>query len=588
MAIIEELSKSVLASIKHTRAEFPTLRFSTFHDLWQITNELKSLNLIQKAAKYLEQQDQNSLLKIFQILFHNHAPFQCTAPTAQPRQIQFSSQSSLVQQAIKFYNQGYVIVCDDLNLWKQTYYAVSDHQTSMAADWIGKFYTYITKKKLMDAIEMLRHPLLKRVDEDFYEQVMHWEYILRKNQQKSVEEKLPDHPLCQALLNATFQELFHHLPTPIQQLLSTLTDYITLFDDTDNCLEWFRGAVTLSTCPPQIRLGLHSALEFKPDQVIFCLKHNQFRPLQSQFLLKKIKDKNLTELLFQWKGTSHLNILGHTQNTVFHHPFVQEDILEQRQIKRITTVDIRPIANPNVTSRPTIISATGFNQLMQDPYGFYARYILKLRYLERINSQHSQQEFGLTVHKILEIYLKQGIEIASKHLHSLILGRHTILWKGRILRILHWVHTQMNDLNPIKIEGEKDFQSSIGFITLKARIDACIFTAQGNLVINFKTGTPPSKMEVINGYAPQLAIEMFLASKTYTNTSIQAEFWQLKGTKPIGSILSNIALPADLLQKEFEKITLHYLTKNSPFLTCPWPLKTPQYNDYKYLERITQ
>lgn len=585
--IIEELSKSILSSIKQTRIEFPTIRFAGFHNLWQIANELKSLNIIQKAAEYLEQQGHTGLLNILQTLIHSHIPFQCTALVTPPRQIQFLSQFSLVQQAMEFYKQGFIVVCDDLSLWKQIHYAVSDYQTNMAADWISKYYTYTTTKKLINAIEILRHPLLKRVDEHFHECIVHWEYILRKNQQQSLEDDLPDHPLYQILLNVTFKEIFHHLPLSVQQQVSSLTDYLPLLDGTDHCLEWFRETVILSTCPPQLRLGLHSALEFKPNQVIFCLKHNQFRPLQGQFLLKKVMDKNLTDLLLQWKGTSHLNILGHTQNTAFHHPFVQGDMLEQHQVKRLTSISVKPIANPSISSRPTTISATGFNQLMQDPYGFYARYILKLRYLERTNSQLSQQEFGLTVHKILEIYLKQGIENALKYFHSLILGKYAILWKGRILRILHWVHAQMNDLKPVKIEGEKDFQSSVGPITLKARIDACVFTAQGNLVINFKTGNPPSKADVTNGYAPQLAIEMFLVSKAYSNTSTQAEFWQLKGTKPIGSVVSNIAIPTDHLQKEFEKITLHYLTKNTPFLTCPWPSKTPKYNEYKYLERIS-
>lgn len=587
MMITEELPKSILASIKQARIEFPTIRFAGFHNLWQVANELKNLNTIQKAAEYLEQQGQTGLLKILQTLISTPTPLQCPVPITQPRQIQFSSQFALIQQVIEFYNQGFVVICDDLNLWKQIHYAVSDHQINIAADWISKFYTYTTTKKLINTIEMLRHPLLKNVDEHFHKCVMHWEYTLRKNQQQSLEGAFPDHPLCQTLLNTTFKEVFDHLPPSAQQQVLPLTEYITLLDGTDHCLEWFKGAITLSTCPSQLRLGVHSALEFKPNQVIFCLKHNQFRPLQSQFLFKKKMDKNLTELLLAWKGTSHLNILGHTQNIIFYHPLVQDERLEQHQVKRLTTVDAKPIANPNVNSRPTTISATGFNQLMQDPYGFYARYILKLRHLERIHPQLLQQEFGLIVHKILEIYIKQGFENALKYFYSLILGRHTILWKGRILRILHWVHAQMNDLKPVKIEGEKDFQSSVGPITLKARIDACVFTPQGNLVINFKTGNPPSKIDVTNGYAPQLAIEMFLASKESPNISTQAEFWQLKGTKPIGNILSNIAIPTDLLQKEFEKITLHYLTKNTPFLTCPWPSKTPKYNEYKHLERIT-
>ncbi len=376
------------------------------------------------------------------------------------------------------------------------------------------------------------------------------------------------------------------MPHSLEQRLLPLADYVSLLDGTDHCLEWFKAAVSLGTCPPQIHLGLHAALEFNPNQVVFCLKHNQFRPLQSQFLFKNRVSENLTELLTQWKGQAHLNIFGYTQETTFHHPFVQDSILEQRQMQRLTMIDEKPIANPVVSSRPTTISATGFNQLMQDPYGFYARTILKLRYLEQTCAQTYAKEFGLTVHKVIEMYLKNGLEDALKYFHALKLGKRTILWKGRILRILHWVDAQMNDLKPLKADSEKEFQAFLGPITLKARIDACVFTSQGNLVVNFKTGNPASKTDATNGYAPQLAIELFLASKAYTNISTQAEFWQLKGTQPVGNVLSNIAIPTNSLQKDLEKITFHYLTKNTPFLTCPWPSKTPQYNEYKNLERV--
>ena len=574
----------ILNSIKQARSEFPKMRFAGFHNLWQIANELKSLNTIGHANQNIEQRN---LLKIVQLLTQNHIPFQCTATAMPPQQIQFSSQFSLVQQAIQFYSQGFVLVCDDLNLWGQIRHSVSDNQISTATDFVEKLYTHATQKNLANTVEILRHPLLKNVDEHFHDCVTNWEYTLRKNQQQSLDKSnLPEHPLCQLLLNKTFEEIFQNLPHSIRQQIAPLADYVPLLDGTEHCLEWFKGAVTLGVCPPQIRLGLHAALEFNPNQVIFYLKHNQFRPLQSQFLFKKPIEVNLAELLCQWKSASHLNILGYTQETTFHHPLVQDSILEQRPAQRLTMIDEKPIANPDVSSRPTTISATGFNQLMQDPYGFYARYVLKLRQLERTNSQSSQQEFGLTVHKLLEVYLKQGLDNALKYFHTLKLGGRTILWKGRILRILHWVQTQMNDLAPTRIESEKDFQASIGPITLKARIDACVFTPQGNLVVNFKTGNPPSKTNATSGYAPQLAIEMFLAGKTYANSSTQAEFWQLKGTQPVGSVLSNIAIPTDSLQKEFEKITYHYLMKNTPFLTCPWPSKTPQYNEYKYLERI--
>ncbi len=586
-----------LASIQLARSEFPTMGFADFCNLWQIADEIKTLGTMPIASASLEQRNQQSILKIIKKIHEVDLPFQCTAKLDTSKQAQYSSLFSLSQQALELFNQGFVLVCDDVNLWQQITQTVSNNQTSTAQDWIQKLYTYTTKKNLVNTIEMLRHPLLEKVDSDFHKTILNWEYSLRKNQQQTLGTDFPNHPLCHQLLNivgnqtfsATFSEVFQKLSLSIQQQLSRLIDSTELLDSTLDCLEWFKGAVNLEKHHSQIHLGLHAALKFKPEQVVFCLKHNQIRPLQSHLLFKNVNGKNLSDLLFQWAAKKQLNVLSYSSDATFEHPLVQVDMLEKHQVKRISMVGEKPIANPIVSSRPTTISATGFNQLMQDPYGFHARYILKLRHLERSCAQNFAKEFGLATHKIIEVYLKQGLETALQHLHTLKLSSHPILWKGKISRILEWIQTQVNDLHAIKIQSEHELSTqliTIQQITLKARVDACIFTSQGNLVVNFKTGMPPSKTEATNGYAPQLAIEMFLCAKTYTNTSTQAEFWQLKGTQPAGIVSSNIAVPVEALQIELEKVTHHYLTQNSPFLTCPWPSKTPKYNEYKNLERL--
>ena len=240
----------ILTSINDARSSFPALRFTGFHNLWQTTHELKTLNTLQKTSEHLEQQGQYNLLKIIQTLADHFISFQCMANAIKPQQLQFSSQFSLVQQATQFYKQGFILVCDDLNLWEQIRHAVSNHQIHIALDWIEKLYTYTTQKSLSNALEMLGHPLLKNVDEHFHGSAVNWEYTLRKNQQHSFDENdLPSHPFYQLLLNKTFGEIFNHFPISIEQQLPVL-DYIPLLDSADHCLEWFKGAVNLGTCSP--------------------------------------------------------------------------------------------------------------------------------------------------------------------------------------------------------------------------------------------------------------------------------------------------------------------------------------------------
>jgi hypothetical protein len=544
-----------LASIQLARSEFPTMRFADFCNLWQITDEIKTLGTMSIASANLEQRNQRNILKIIKKIHEVDLSFQCTAKLDTSKQNQFSSLFLLSQQALELCKQSFVLICDDVTLWQQITQTVSNNQTSAALDWVQKLYIYTTQKNLVNAIEMLRHPLLEKVDTDFHKTVLNWEYSLRKNQQQTLGTDLPNHPLCHQLLNiagnqifsATFAEVFQKLPLSIQQQLSPLVDFTQLLDGTLDCLEWFKGAVNLENHRSQIHFGLHAALKFKPEHVVFCLKHNQIRPLQSHLLFKIVNGKNFPDLLFQWAAKKQLNVLSYSSDATFEHPLVQANALEKHQVKRISMIG------------------------------------------ERRCTQNFAKEFGLATHKIIEVYLKEGLEAAVQHIHTLKLSSHPILWKGKLSRILEWIQTQVNDLHTIKIQSEQDLSTQLittKQITLKARVDACIFTSQGNLIVNFKTGMPPSKTEATNGYAPQLAIEMFLCAKTYTNAATQAEFWQLKGTQPAGIVSSNIAVPVEALQIELEKVTHHYLTQNSPFLTCPWPSKTPKYNEYKNLERL--
>ena len=243
----------------------------------------------------------------------------------------------------------------------------------------------------------------------------------------------------------------------------------------------------------------------------------------------------------------------------------------------------KPVANPPLNSRPTSISATDFNLLMQDPYGYYAKHILKLKQLERVGVDKLAKEFGIAVHKLIEIYLKN--EDYLQYLENLTLSSPKILWFGRMLRILEWIKQQISELKPIEIQCEKDFKTLLlGSVLLKSRVDALIVTESGSLVVNFKTGTPPTKSDVANGYSPQLLVEMFCSHNINLK---QGEIWQLKGSTPSGTVSVSIAMPIETIRNNLEKVISHYLLDKKPFLICPWPLKKSKYSEYNYLERLT-
>ncbi len=568
---------SILTSINLVKTEYSE---ADFYNFWQLASEMVGLDVQDKK-----------LAKIIEAIHKAQRPFQCKAEASTYQQIQFSTIFSLQKQALEFFNQGFILVCDDVTTWERLIIATAPKQVSNAVDWVCKVYKYVMNQTTLSALEVISHPHLAQ-DQELHNLAVEWEYTLRKTQKQLSNLDLPNHPLCNYLSFLTrkngflniFNEIIEKLPSKIQAQTRFLSEYIPLLDGKNRCIEWFKKAVCVGVYSNQIRLGIHEALKFTPAQVVFCLKHSQIRPSLSHLL--QSKTTNMTQQLMRWKSSNPLNILSYSQETVFCHPLLNDQIAQKYPEKIFPTKVERPTAKPIVGSRPTTISATGFNLLMQDPYGFYAKYILKLSPLERITCQSFAKEFGMATHKTIEIYLKSGFDAATKYIDTLRLSSPAILWKAKLQRILDWVRNQIDDLSPSEIHSEKDFQTTLGEITIKARIDALFFLNAGNLVVNFKTGTPPSKAEVINGYAPQLAIEMFLAGKTYVDKSVQAEFWQLKGTQPSGITSTSLAIPIDTLQKTFEKITSHYLIRNSEFLTCPWPSKTPKCNEYKNLERL--
>ncbi len=567
----------IIQSIKLAQQSFADLSCVGFENLLQCAGELKSLRLVSAACTQLEMQNSFEFAEIIKCLVELDTPYICPLKTSELEQFYgcFSTNIQLVEHAKLSISQGKVIVCDDPQLWKHLQYKVMD-DAHLPYDFIEKLHLYFCNPCQINTMNMLNHPFLRKVDENLSKQMLVYEYETRKNSEKNFwKEYKFENVLVKQLVDS---KCWQDLPDTLLQQLPL--EYVSLLDNSTN---WFRLAVNLKTFTPQIRLGVHNALQYKPDQVVFCLKHSQIRPLFSQSLLKC---DDLNQALIKWGTHFSLNILACNKSGYFDHPLLRETI-KVSKIGKLKFPKTVAVANPPLISRPKVISASGFNQLMQDPYGYYARYILKLSLLERVGINNFAKEFGISVHKLIEIYIKQGYQESLDFMGALNLDKPKILWHGRLLKIINWVDRQFKELKPLKIESEKLLEISlVGGVLLRARIDASVFTELGNLVINFKTGTPPNKNEVITGYAPQLLVEIFLCQSYDPHIQTQGEFWQLRGTQPLGVVTSSISMAMGLMQENLEKIVTHYLLSASPFLACPWPSKKPRYNEYVYLERL--
>ncbi len=567
----------IIQAIKLARESFADLSCVGFENLLQCAGELKSLNLVSTACTQLEMQNRFGFAEIIKCLVELDTSYICPLKTSELEQFYdcFSTNIQLVEHAKLAIPQGKVLICDDPQLWQHLQYTVMD-SVHLPYDFVAKLHLYFGNSCQVNTMNILNHPFLKQIDEDLAKQMLVYEYEARKSSEKNFWKEYEfKSVLVKQLVDS---KCWQDLPDTLLQRLPL--EYVSLLDDSTN---WFKLAVNLRIFKPQIRLGLHNALRYKPDQVVFCLKHSQIRSLYGQSLLKS---NDLNQALIKWAAHFTLNILACNKSGYFDHPLLKETI-KVSKIGKLKFPKTVAVANPPLISRPKVISASGFNQLMQDPYGYYAHYILKLLPLERVGVNNFAKEFGISVHKLIEIYIKQGYQEALGFMSTLKLDRPKILWYGRLLKIINWVDRQFKELKPLKIESEKLLEISlVGGVLLRARVDASVFTEIGNLVINFKTGMPPSKNEVTTGYAPQLLVETFLCQSFDPHIQTQGEFWQLRGTQPIGMVTFSISMAMGLMQENLEKIVNHYLLSTGPFLACPWPSKKPKYNEYVYLERL--
>lgn len=185
----------------------------------------------------------------------------------------------------------------------------------------------------------------------------------------------------------------------------------------------------------------------------------------------------------------------------------------------------RPRPTPPLSARPRELPVTGVETWVRDPFAVYARYVLRLRALERPNEPIEARARGTAVHKAIERFTlahpgdlppgapevfhgfmveelrAAGMGEASMARESLLAGRMAV-----------WLEEMERRRRPgarllIEQKGEVTLSGSAGgdFI-LTARADRLEVRGSSVDILDFKTGLPPSKKQVQSGLAPQLTL----------------------------------------------------------------------------------
>jgi ATP-dependent helicase/nuclease subunit B len=208
----------------------------------------------------------------------------------------------------------------------------------------------------------------------------------------------------------------------------------------------------------------------------------------------------------------------------------------------------RPLPVPDPEQRLVSLSVTDFDQLKSDPYSFYAKRILGLPVLEKVDADASYAWRGSLVHDILEKWFTDdscAVDSLVQRANDLLAQESTdpllrALWQPRISAGLRWVAKEtarlMEEECRVVAVAEQPGSININGITVRGRVDRIDRTADGDLVIiDYKTGMPPSTKQINAGFALQLGLIGYMAEqlafKGVSGAASQFEYWSLAKNK---------------------------------------------------------
>ncbi|MDB5491964.1 MAG: double-strand break repair protein AddB [Micavibrio sp.] len=275
---------------------------------------------------------------------------------------------------------------------------------------------------------------------------------------------------------------------------------------------------------------------------------------------------------------------------------------------------LRPDPRPPVEKRPNRLSVTQIETWMRDPYALYARHVLNLDAIDNIDELPGAADKGNITHKALEEFAKAyPLTLPVDAEAQLLTIGHTLLddqikdvrtrhfWGVRFDKTAEWwVPHEIEwrtDARTLKTEIKDEMIVPGHDFTLVAKADRIdlLGGGEGIAIIDYKTGSPPSKKDIVAGLSPQLPLEAAMI-RAGGFTEIQQRdvgylgHWVLNGKDggKADQIKEDPAILADAALTGLQNLISGFANQNTPYLSVPRPNAAPRYNDYRHLARIQE
>jgi ATP-dependent helicase/nuclease subunit B len=275
----------------------------------------------------------------------------------------------------------------------------------------------------------------------------------------------------------------------------------------------------------------------------------------------------------------------------------------------------RPAPSPRVEDRPRRISVTEVDRLKADPFAFYARRMLGLSPIDPVDAEPSPAWRGSQVHAILEEwFVKDGatLETLRPRAEALLSDVRThpmirALWGPRLIEAVDWIADEVSkragERTILAVEGRGMLE--LAGVELSGRFDRIdqLNDGGGLVVVDYKTGQPPSTKAVREGFSLQLGLLGLIAERgKFADVSGKAggfEYWSLARNKSGG--FGYVDSPCDPKKREpipvedfvaraaasFEESAGKWLTGGEPFKAKAVP-DYATFADYDQLMRFDE
>ncbi len=280
---------------------------------------------------------------------------------------------------------------------------------------------------------------------------------------------------------------------------------------------------------------------------------------------------------------------------------------------------VRPEPKPPVAARPRKLSVTQIEKWRRDPYTIYARHILQLKPLDAIDPEPGALERGTILHDVFATFIQNYADgpLPPDALTELKgLGREwfrglahasgaAAIWWPRFERAAEAFVARETArraeirISHVEVPGKISIDAPADAFVLTGKADRIDLKCNGSAeILDYKTGSLPTKNDVDTGFNPQLPLEgLMLRRGGFDDLPEIAEvgaltYWQLGGGRqPLIDRPAGKTPAADLIDAAEEglvRLIAAYDDPDMPYMARPASTYALAYNDYEHLARIRE